>query len=440
MSRMRVEEVAESVALAFLAIKRHVEAEISLKAGLYQAAKSRNPRTNILRLARRLLHVYAIGENRVDPMLNRLLMGEEVSEDSKILLKLLISGISAKLNLGDPEELVMALRGVFKKLWPSDIEPWIGVVRAINRGAVEIPVVENYPPWFIGFLFKILGREEAHELMRFQDEVKPVMYAAVNSLKLREQEILKELEKSGIELDPDPRLPGIYVVKSVEETNRLIKFIKSGLILIQDFSSYYAVYSAELRPEMNVLDVCAAPGSKTMLMGIQMRNRGLIISVDSSPERIKTHLMRVRKAGLEIVEDVAADATIPLPFSFKADVVLLDPPCSSTGLFWRETAYRWLIKPRHVKMFAKLQARMLENSARHVRENGCLIYSTCSISLEENEILMEDFLKRHSEFKLIEIDPALGSGGLRGFSEARRLYPHRDLCNGFFIAKLLRRW
>lgn len=435
---MRVEEVAEALALAFLAIKRHVESEVSLKAGLYQVAGPRTPNINTLRLARRLLHTYAVEENRVDSMFGKFL--ERNSEDSKILLKLLISGLMGGLDLGDPEKLAIILRRTLKKYWPGDIEPWMGIVRAVNQGVMELPASKNYPQWFIKLVSKVLGKSEAREFMKFQDEVKPATYIVVNFLVAKEREVLEELEKSGAEFEPDPRLPNIYRVKAAKKTKKLVKFIKNGLLLVQDFSSYYAVYCAELKPEMVVLDVCAAPGSKTILMGLQMKNRGLIVSIDSSLERIRTHLERVRRAGLSIVEDIVADATIPLPLSLKADVVLLDPPCSSTGLFWREPAYRRIIKPKHVKMFAKLQAKMLENSAKHVKENGYLIYSTCSISLEENEILIEDFLKRHPEFELAEVSPALGSGGLRGLSEARRLYPHRDLCNGFFIAKLLKRW
>ena len=140
------------------------------------------------------------------------------------------------------------------------------------------------------------------------------------------------------------------------------------------------------------------------------------------------------------MEEVVADATINLPLTMHADLVVLDPPCSSTGLFWREPIYRQTVKPRHVKMFARLQAKMLESSAAHIKIGGSLIYSTCSISLEENELLIEDFLKRHPEFELSEINPSLGSDGLRGMREARRLYPNRDYCNGFFLAKLQRRW
>ncbi|MBO8142900.1 MAG: hypothetical protein H0Z37_12145, partial [Firmicutes bacterium] len=109
------------------------------------------------------------------------------------------------------------------------------------------------------------------------------------------------------------------------------------------------------------------------------------------------------------------------------------------GLFWREPIYRWMIKPRHIRMFARLQAKILENSSAHVKSNGILLYSACSLSIEENELILEDFLKIHPEFELEEVDPKLGDHGLRGLSEARRLYPHRDRCNGFFLAKLVKR-
>ena len=90
-------------------------------------------------------------------------------------------------------------------------------------------------------------------------------------------------------------------------------------------------------------------------------------------------------------------------------------------------------------MFARLQAKILENSSKHVKLNGMLLYSTCSLTIEENELVLEDFLKVHPEFDLEEVYPELGDRGLRGLSEARRLYPHRDRCNGFFLAKLVKR-
>jgi len=437
---MNVNEAAEAVAMAFLAVKRQVEEEISLKAGLYEAAKIHKPSTNALRLARKILHIYALNKFRVSSALKELLGEAEVSDESRILLSLLISALLSDLSLGEPEKLAIALRKAIGKLWPRDVEPWLGVIRAIEGKVIDVPKLENYANWFVKVLYRVLGRSEAKELMKFQDEEKPRTYIVFNTLLASRGKIFEELEKAGIKLSEDKRLPGIYLLEKAEDTRKLVKFSKKSVILIQDFSSYYAVHAADPKPEMKILDVCAAPGAKTSLMGIRMKNKGLVISVDSSIERLRTHLHRIRRAGIEIVEDVLADATNPLPFNFKADIVLIDPPCSSTGLFWREPAYRWMIKPRHVKMFARLQAKMLENSAKHVKENGYLVYSTCSVSLEENEILLEDFLKRHPEFELSEIDPALGSNGLREMKEARRLYPHKDLCNGFFVAKIRRKW
>jgi len=437
---MRVEEAAEAVLMAFLAVKKHLREELSLKAGLYEATKAYKPRVSALRLARKILHVYAIREAAAYPVLDEVLQGGDVGEDARVLLEILVSAIGSGIELGEPEKLAIALRNIMKKLWPRDVEPWLGIIRALTKGELEIPPLESYPKWFVKMLYRILSKSDAHELMKFQNENRPKTYVALNTLLASEQEILEEADKAGVELIPDKRLQGIYVLRKAADTRKFVRLVKRGLLLVQDFSSYYAVLAADPKPEAKILDVCAAPGTKTILMGIHMRNRGVIVSIDSSAERLRTHLRRVRKAGLKIVEDVVADATARFPMIVKADLVLLDPPCSSTGLFWKEPVYRWTVKPRHVKMFAKLQEKMLERCAEHVKEGGFLVYSTCSVSLEENEILLEDFLKRHPGFELSEIHPKLGSDGLRGLAEARRLYPHRDLCNGFFIAKLRKKW
>jgi len=435
---LSLDEAAEAILMAFLAVKRHLREGVSLKSGLYEVSRSYRPRIGALRLARKILHAYAI-RKAADLIFGDLLRRGEIGEDARILLEILASAIGSGMRLGEAEELAAALRRMMGRLWPEDVEPWLGVVRTLTEVGVEASPFESYPRWFVQMLNRILGRAQAMELMRFQNENKPRMYVVINSLLAPEPEVMEEVERAGIKLSPDKRVDGIYILEGAADPRRLIRLIRRGLLLVQDFSSYYAVVAADPRPGMTILDVCAAPGTKTILAGMRMRNRGLIISIDSSADRLRTHLMRVRRAGLEVVEDVVADATAPLPVRIEADLIILDPPCSSTGLFWREPVYRWTVRPRHVKMFAKLQGKMLERCAERVKRGGFIVYSTCSLSLEENEILIEDFLKRHPEFGLCEVHPRLGSDGLRGLKEARRLYPHRDLCNGFFIAKLMRK-
>ena len=432
------EDSAEAIALALNAIRIQPDLGLSLKSRLYRAAREVKPSLNALKLARRMLHLYAINRGRVRSFLRELL-GGELSEDGRVLLELLVSSLVSNLHLGRLERLALNLRRLLSKDLIEEVEPWLGMIRAIKEGVVKLPEWENYPRWFINMLMRILGKEEAENLMKFQDIAKPPTYFTVNKLLSREDEVLRLLEEAGVEFSEDERLKGIYIIKSMKRSGRILELARKGLIMIHDLSSYYAIKEMDPKPGDTILDVCAAPGTKTILMAIAMGNRGEIISIDSSPMRLRTHLKRARRAGALIVNDILADATKPLPLNLKADIVLIDPPCSSTGLFWREPIYRWIIKPRHVRMFARIQAKILENSAKHVKPDGMLLYSTCSLTIEENELILEDFLKVHPEFDLEEIYPELGDRGLRGLSEARRLYPHRDRCNGFFLAKLVRR-
>jgi len=433
------EDSAEAVALALRAVKTQPDLGSSLKSRLYRVVGEVKPSLNALKLARRILHLYAINRGRVRRFLGDLL-GKELSNDARTLLELLASSLMSNLHLGRSEKLVLNLRRILPRDLIEEAEPWLGIIKTIREGVVKLPEDENYPRWFINMLSRVLGREGAKLLMRFQDTTKPPTYFTVNKLLSREDEILGLLERIGVEFSEDKRLEGIYIIKSMKKSGRILELVRKGLIMIHDFSSYYAIQAMNPKPGDTVLDVCAAPGTKTILMAVAMRNRGEIISIDSSSTRLGTHLRRARRAGVSIVNDVLADATKPLPLNLEADLVLVDPPCSSTGLFWREPIYRWIIKPRHIRMFARLQAKILENSSRHVKPNGILLYSTCSLSIEENEFILEDFLKIHPEFELEEVYPKLGDPGLRGLCEARRIYPHRDGCNGFFLAKLVKRF
>jgi 16S rRNA (cytosine967-C5)-methyltransferase len=119
-----------------------------------------------------------------------------------------------------------------------------------------------------------------------------------------------------------------------------------------------------------------------------------------------------------------------------AGLVVLDPPCTGTGIFAKQPSAKWRITPKSISKMADIQWQMINNCAEKVAVGGVMIYSTCSITVEENETIIERFLKDHSEFNLAEIEPKIGLPGLRGLTQCQRLYPHVHQCNGFFIAKL----
>ena len=169
-----------------------------------------------------------------------------------------------------------------------------------------------------------------------------------------------------------------------------------------------------------------------------MQNRGAIYSVDYSKRRMGIWKSEIARMGVDVAQPVIADACSPLPLKIEADIVVLDPPCTSTGAFGKLPSAKWRLTRRSVDKMAEIQWKMLCNCAEKVKAGGKLVYSTCSITVEENEMLIERFLKWHPEFSLAEIPLKVGLPGLRGMDYCRRLYPHIHECNGFFIAQLIK--
>jgi 16S rRNA (cytosine967-C5)-methyltransferase len=160
--------------------------------------------------------------------------------------------------------------------------------------------------------------------------------------------------------------------------------------------------------------------------------------MDYSKRRMRVWKREVERTGVEIAVPIIADACNPLPLTIEADIVVLDPPCTSTGAFGKLPSAKWRLTRYSVDRMAGIQWLMINSCAENVKPGGSLIYSTCSVTVEENEMLIERFLKWHPEFSLTEITPKIGLSGLRGMGKCRRLYPHIHQCNGFFIAKLLK--
>ena len=211
---------------------------------------------------------------------------------------------------------------------------------------------------------------------------------------------------------------------------------KEGLFYIQDKASCFAAEAADPKPGSVVFDVCAAPGAKTTYLAQLMHNEGSIGSVDFSNRRMKVWKKETARMGAKIAEPVIADACATLPFNTQADLVVLDPPCTSTGVFAKQPSAKWRLRPKSIEKMAAIQWKMINSCAEKVAAGGALTYSTCSITVEENEMIIERFLKWHPEFTLAEITPKVGLPGLRGLTKCQRLYPQLHQCNGFFIAKL----
>jgi len=210
------------------------------------------------------------------------------------------------------------------------------------------------------------------------------------------------------------------------------------MVVIQDKASVLASLVAAPRPGDSVLDLCAAPGSKTAHLAELMENDGAVYSVDKSSLRMALWKREMSRLGVEIAHPLVADSTKPLPIEKQVNVVILDPPCSNTGTFWKSPAAKWRVTPERVRQLAGMQSMMLENASQYLRKDGCLVYSTCTILPEENEYVVDRFLRVHPDFQVTDAKPRIGLPGLYGLDKGQRLYPHIHDCNGHFIAKMMR--
>lgn len=327
----------------------------------------------------------------------------------------------------------------------NDVEEALGNILSVKLDDVrkgvneeERVALQTYTPaWFVKYCFKMLGRSQALGFLESASLPTPT-YVRLNTLKASEESCLQRLNKEGLTLEKEPLLNHTYKLVKAQKPLVRTQSFREGLFYVQDKASCLAVEVADPQPGDTVLDVCAAPGAKTTYMGQLMQNRGVIYSVDYSKRRMQEWKREITRMGVKNAEAIYADAQRSLSTNVVADLVVLDPPCTSTGAFGKTPSAKWRLTKRSVFNMAQIQWNMLNTCADRVKRRGHLLYSTCSITLEENEILIERFLKWHPEFRLIDSTPRIGLPGLRGQDKCQRLYPHLHNCNGFFVAKLVK--
>jgi 16S rRNA (cytosine967-C5)-methyltransferase len=327
----------------------------------------------------------------------------------------------------------------------NDAEEVLGEILSINldsalKGLDEVEKVgllTYHPPWFVRYCFRLLGRKEALMFLEKASEI-PTTYIRLNTLKASEENLLKKIDDEKIVLEKVQQLKHTYrLVQSKKPLSRTESF-RQGFFYLQDKASCLAAEISDPKAGATVLDVCAAPGAKTTYLAQLMENSGEIISVDYSKRRIKVWKRETERMGAKIASPIIADARKLLSLNLPADLVVLDPPCTSTGTFGKTPDAKWRLTKRSILGMARIQGEMIEHCAKYTREGGFLVYSTCSITVEENEMVIERFLKLHPEFKLVDTIPKIGLPGLRGLNKCQRLYPHIHECNGFFVAKLMK--
>jgi 16S rRNA (cytosine967-C5)-methyltransferase len=349
----------------------------------------------------------------------------------------------AKIDLREAENIAKLGRAILGWETLRDVEPILGflLTRKIEpilesaKDEEKVALQTFHQTWFVKYCIDLFGREEAIAFL--EGNMKPPETCIrLSTLRASPEEIVQKLEAEGVKLEKvEPLKHTFRLISAKGPLNRLDTY-RLGFFYIQDKASCFAAEATDPKPDMTVLDVCAAPGAKTTYLAQLMQNKGSIYSFDYSKRRMKTWRQEVGRMWVNIAEPIIADARSPLPLQVEADVVILDPPCTSTGVFAKLPAAKWRLSQKSIEKMTDIQWIMINNCAEKVKSGGVLAYSTCSITVEENEMIIERFLAAHPEFTLSEFAPKMGLPGLRGLDKCLRLYPHIHHCNGFFIAKL----
>ena len=405
----------------------------------------KNPKA--IGLAHRLASETLRKKNYIDFILNSVLAPRSLSDlkqGPRAFLRLYVH--ETKLTSGNLEKAsrIARMGRTILGWWQlKDIEEDLGKILSIKpenalKGLNETAKVglrTYHPTWFVKYCFRLLGRGEAIKFLKKSADIPPV-YVRLNTLNASEETLLKNIAEEKIVLEKVLQLKHTYKLIETRKPLPRTQSFNLGQFYIQDKASCLAAEIADPKQETTVLDICAAPGSKTTYLAQLMENKGKIISVDYSKRRIRVWKRETQRMGSKIVSPIVADARTNLPLNVSADLVILDPPCTSTGTFGKTPDAKWRLTKRSMLGMSKIQTEMIEQCVEYVKDGGFLTYSTCSITVEENEMVIENFLKLHPEFKLVESNPRIGLPGLRGLTKCQRLYPHIHECNGFFLAKL----
>lgn len=308
----------------------------------------------------------------------------------------------------------------------------------------HIAVNFSHPRWLVARWIKEYGVEMARDICA-ANNMSPPLTLRINTLKTNGEKLPEQLKNLGLDFrNTIFSPPGLILKKSSNllAENQLGK----GDYYIQDEASQIVSFLLEVQPGMNVLDACAAPGGKTTHLAELMKNQGRIVALDLSVLKTKILQKNCQRLGASIVKIICADSTSPLPIRLAHffDRILIDAPCSGLGTLHRHPDIKWRRGPEDIYRLSLLQLRLLENLSAYLPRGSVLIYSTCTMTREENDLVVEKFLRRHKDFALEDlrdfVSPSLkmminGQGYLRTYPDF--ILPQGEYrLDGFFAARM----
>ncbi len=275
----------------------------------------------------------------------------------------------------------------------EEIEKHLSKYNKINR----LAILYSFPEWMIKKWIKDFGEVETIKLLKFNNTSSTIFFR-LNSLKTNKEILFNLLDKEQIQYKIITEEPSLFF--TVKDPWKLLKsnIFKSGFCSVQDLSQSFPVNLLSPIDNEVILDICAAPGGKSTYIAQLTQNNAQIISYDISKRKLnllKDEIKRLEITSIEIQE--ANSETFEFP---EADKILVDAPCTGTGVLNRKADIRWSKHSDDIHKTNQIQKNILNNAAKSLKQGGTLVYSTCSIEIEENQKIIDNFLSNHPDFVL----------------------------------------
>jgi len=288
---------------------------------------------------------------------------------------------------------------------------------------------------------KFLERYEKLE-KGFTADVKIKPCLRINTLKTNPEALAERLKKNNVKLEKVSFLENAYFYTSDFSMGATPEYLQ-GFYYLQEAASQIPVQILNPKPDEMVLDMAAAPGSKTTQIAQKMANKGIIVALDDKPYRLKALASNLERMNITNCVVYKKDARFAFDLGKKFDKILLDAEC--TGNFCTDKKFFEAKKVEDIKFRSKIQKELLKAAIKCLKNNGTLVYSTCSLEPEENEMVIDWLLSKYPDLKLEKIIFPIGDPGITKpfgqnlnpeISKCLRLWPHKTGTQGFFVAKI----
>jgi 16S rRNA (cytosine967-C5)-methyltransferase len=454
--RVRTTDAAPARRCAYDVLRRVFEQGAYADQALHAESRELDARDRAL--AMRLAYGAVQRKATLDHLITRLADRPATSLDPPLLAALRLGLYELLYTSGAPDYAVVADAVELAK---AHARAGHGLVNAVLRRAAregagalladlsdrtpeQAAVEHSHPEWIARLWWEELGARDARALMAFDNEAGEVALRA-NTLRTDAPTLAAELP---VRTHADADLAEALVLEEPFDMHASPLW-SAGAFIAQSRAAMLVARALAPAPGERVLDLCAAPGGKTTHLAALMNDEGEVLAVERNRRRAAELARALERLGTASVRVEVADASHERPEGAVFDRVLVDPPCSGLGTLQSRPDLRWRVTPESAAQMAAEQATILSAGALALRPGGVLVYSTCTISPDENERLIAAFLDSNPDFRIDDLTaerPSYGAGGsltsTDAVSDVRKhsllTLPHRDRTAGFFIARLRR--